>query len=226
MLEFFFDYLRRNSHPNIKKWVKSQGWYTPLLKLIIGHGAYSKSYYDDIERKEFKSVKIIAEWVYKYFGPKRIIDIGCGPGHLMNALRQYGIDTFGVDISKEAIRRSREKGLAVSFFDLTRSDLILPGIPYDLAISCEVAEHLEERFARTFVEKLTGAANVIFMTAAEPSQGGLYHYNEQPNEYWIALMREYGFELDNNATEYARKAVRVRDVVGYLHNPMIFKKTM
>ena len=224
MLELFFDHLRRICHPNIKKWVKNRKWFTPFMKNTIGSGAYSKSYYDDIERKESKSVKIIAKWIYGYFNPKRIIDIGCGPGHLMDALRHYGINTFGVDISKEAIRRSREKRLSVSFFDLTKSDLTLPGIPYDLVISCEVAEHLEEHFAKTFIEKLTSTANAIFMTAAEPSQGGLYHYNEKPNEYWIALMREYRFEFDSKATDDARKVICVSDVVGYLHKPMIFKK--
>lgn len=224
MLELIFDFLRRISHPKFKNWFKKQWWFTPLLKKTINHGAYSKSYYDDIERKESKSVQIIAKWIYEYLKPKKIIDVGCGPGHLMNALRNYGINTFGVDISQEAIKRTKGKGLSAIFFDLTKSELTLPGIPYDLAISCEVAEHLEEPFARIFIEKLTNAANAIFMTAAEPCQGGLYHYNEKPNEYWIALVKEFGFEFDNKATEDARRALCVKDVVGYLHKPMIFKK--
>jgi 2-polyprenyl-3-methyl-5-hydroxy-6-metoxy-1,4-benzoquinol methylase len=223
MFNSLYDHLRRITPQKIRKWFKKQRWFMPVLKLTIGSGAYSKSYYDDCERIESKSTKIIADWIYGYFRPKRIIDIGCGPGHLMDALRRHGVDTFGVDISKEAIEKAREKGLSVSFFDLTKNDVI-PGIPYDLAISCEVAEHLEERFARTFVEKLTAAAEVIFMTAAEPGSTGLYHFNEQPHEYWIALMKEYGFKLDNRASDDARNALHVNGVVAYLQSPMIFRK--
>jgi hypothetical protein len=132
---------------------------------------------------------------------------------------------FGVDVSREALRASREKGLTVEPFDLTAPGVPLPGAPYDLAISCEVAEHLEERFADLFVEKLTAAAPRVFLTAAEPDTGlgpGLYHVNEQPHAYWVKKMAGKGFKLDEAATESARKHLDRPEVIEYLRRPMVF----
>jgi hypothetical protein len=51
---------------------------------------------------------------------------------------------------------------------------------FDLAVSMEVAEHIEEKNADTFVANLTNLSNVIIFSAAVPGQGGVYHVNERP----------------------------------------------
>jgi hypothetical protein len=63
------------------------------------------------------------------------------------------------------------------------------------------------------------------MTAAEPSPSGglgLYHVNEQPNAYWVDLMRSFGYELDRSATDAARSRLATEAVIEYLRKPMIF----
>jgi len=42
---------------------------------------------------------------------KKILDAGCGTGNNMEFLNGYGFDTFGIDISKEALQICRSKGL-------------------------------------------------------------------------------------------------------------------
>jgi hypothetical protein len=116
------------------------------------------------------------------------------------------------------------KGLPFETFDLTVARP-LPGAPWDLAVCCEVAEHLEARHADVFVQNLASASDTIFLTAAEVGQeGGLNHVNEQPNAYWIAKFEGRGFKLDRELTAQARKTFAERMVVHYLAKPMIFKR--
>lgn len=225
MIAWAYDLLRRATPVPLRSWLKRRPWLMPLLRATVGNAAYSTSYYEDIERIEGPSVEIIARWISSELTPTRVIDVGCGPGHLMAALREHGISVYGVDISEAALLRARSRGLHVEAFDLTDCSSYLPA-PYDLAVSCEVAEHLEGRFAGTFVRHLTRAAPVVYLTAAEadPTVGpGLYHYNEQPNPYWIRLFAGYGFELDRQSTEAARISLAGSGVISYLARPMIFR---
>ncbi len=69
------------------------------------------------------------------------------------------------------------------------------GEKYDLAISIEVAEHIEGEFAGVFVDTLTSLSDCVVLTAAPPGQGGIAHVNEQPWEYWRDLFRARGFRF-------------------------------
>ena len=64
---------------------------------------------------------------------------------------------------------------------------------FDLVISLEVAEHLSEKRASSFIEELTHLGDVILFGAAVPYQGGDHHINEQPITYWIDLFEKNGF---------------------------------
>jgi len=222
-----YDRLRLLTTPSVRKWIKSRSWFVPVSRKLFGNTVYSDSYNADIERIERESVEHIADWIVREIQPKRIIDVGCGPGHLMAALHRRGVEVFGVDISDAAMKRVADKGLPGELFDLTAPETRLPGAPYDLAISCEVAEHLEAKFASTFVEKLSAAAPCVYLTAFEPGKAispGLFHVNEQPNEYWINLMNQRGMQLDQASTTRARKALDRPDVMSYLQRPMVFRR--
>jgi SAM-dependent methyltransferase len=198
-----------------------------VARTCIGNGVYSASYYDDVERLEGDSVEHLAEWIVTTFMPDRIIDVGCGPGHLMSSLSKRGVDVFGVDISRESMQRVRAKNLRAVRFDLTDNSRPLPGGHYELAISCEVAEHLEERFSRVFVRHLVTAADVVFLTAAEPDVSlgpGLFHLNEKPRQYWIDLFAEEGYGYDADAAAAAAEYLSSRGVISYLAKPMIFRR--
>lgn len=94
-------------------------------------------------------------------------------------------------------------------------------------ISCEVAEHLDEKHARRFVAHLATSGPRVYMTATEPDPSagpGLYHLNEQPNAYWIALLSERGFMLDEKLTASVRERFTNAGVISYLAKPIIFAK--
>ena len=48
------------------------------------------------------------------------IDLGCGPGRLVQALRERGLDSLGVDNSTEAVRLARSRGIPVLHRDVFR----------------------------------------------------------------------------------------------------------
>ena len=220
-----YDRLRRLSSRRVRRWIKSSRWFVPVSRVLFGNDVYSESYYAELERLEHASVQIIAQWIVQHLGPHRVIDVGCGSGNLMAALKERKVEAFGVDIAEAALRRCAERGVAAQRFDLT-GDAPLPGLPYDLAISCEVSEHLDEQYADRYLAHLAAAARVIYLTAAEPNpiKGvGLHHVNERPNAYWIEKMRLTGWRLDEAATSSARQQF-AQGVIGYLARPMVFRR--
>ena len=50
----------------------------------------------------------------------RILDVGCGAGRHLRALRQFGLNAFGVDLSAVLIRDARLTGLNVARADMRR----------------------------------------------------------------------------------------------------------
>lgn len=223
MRAFVYDVIRRRTTPRVRQFIKSRQWVMPLVARLFGRDIYSRSYYEQVEEAEQASVQAIATWIRLTLKPIRVVDVGCGPGHLIEALHKGGIDVLGLDYSDAARGFVSQKGLPFETLDLTTRGMV-PGSPWDLAVCCEVAEHLDARHADIFVENLTSASNTVFLTAAEVGQGGLNHVNEQPNSYWIAKFHRRGFTLDGNLTEKARAAFAGGEVVHYLAKPMIFRR--
>jgi len=78
----------------------------------------------------------------KAHGRGRIFDVGCGTGANLEALSRYG-ESFGIDISGEAIRLCRRRGLN----DLSISRLEDIGClseSFDLITALDVLEHVDD----------------------------------------------------------------------------------
>jgi len=74
----------------------------------------------------------------------RILDVGCGAGHLLYALRKEGYaNCFGIDLSKKQIERAKEKGVCVKLIDAFK---YLPSHEkeFDVITLFDVAEHLNK----------------------------------------------------------------------------------
>lgn len=80
------------------------------------------------------------------FEPRRVIDVGCGTGHLLAALLLLRPEievVVGVDLAEAAIRRLHEvvpdaRGYVASVYDLDLGDE-----HFDLVLATEVLEHLD-----------------------------------------------------------------------------------
>ena len=123
-----------------------------------------------------------------------VLDIGCAKGTWLDAWRASGVDRIhGVDGAYVDIDQ-----LVVPRESFTSADLSKPLVlnaSFDLVQSLEVAEHISAECAHCFVQNLTSHSNgLVLFSAAPPGQGGEFHINEQPYEYWRLKFREFGFE--------------------------------
>jgi SAM-dependent methyltransferase len=140
----------------------------------------------------YRSQETILEHLLTYYRPKTVVDIGCGPGYWLYFCRALGIqDVHGydtVDLPAE------EQELPAEFY--SRADLSKPmdfERKADLAISTEVAEHIEVAQVEIFIDNLTRASDVVLFSAALPYQGGLGHVNENWVEYWFQLFSKRNY---------------------------------
>jgi SAM-dependent methyltransferase len=224
MRAFIYDAIRRRTSPSLRQSVRSNKWVMSIISRLFDSDIYSQSYYEQVEDAERASVEIIGKWIRTSLNPTNVVDVGCGPGHLIEALANEGVDVLGIDYSAAARENVARKGLPFQTFDLTSPGKVIPGSPWDLAVCCEVAEHLDARHADVFVKNLSSASSTIFLTAAEVGQGGLNHVNEQPNSYWTQKLANCGFAFDEKLSAQARATFAGLGVVHYLAKPMLFRR--
>ena len=125
----------------------------------------------------------VAPLIMELIGPSSILDVGCGIGTWLKAFEQLGItDYCGVDgsyVNRNLLQIPQNKFHPQDLrqeWSLNRK--------FELVISLEVAEHLDEQFAEHFVNTLVRHGDVIIFSAAIPKQGGQNHVNEQWLSFW------------------------------------------
>lgn len=81
----------------------------------------------------------------------RVIELGCGEGHLARAIADRGNEVVGVDISGEKISRARAAYPDLGFFECDIALLSLPNASFDTAVLAEVLEHVDDEVGATFL---------------------------------------------------------------------------
>jgi hypothetical protein len=91
---------------------------------------------------------------------------------------------------------------------------------FDLVQSLEVAEHIAEPHADTFIDNLAAHGDVILFSAATPGQGGEFHVNEQWYEYWRNKFTDRGFQV----FDFLRPQIaKIREIEPwYRYNSLLF----
>jgi 2-polyprenyl-3-methyl-5-hydroxy-6-metoxy-1,4-benzoquinol methylase len=93
------------------------------------------------------------------FQPKKVLDLGCGPGALMHLLWELGVEVEGIDFADSsrylATPEVRDRIVVGDVAD----PALKPANAYDLVISREVLEHL------TVLQVKRAVANMVRMTS-------------------------------------------------------------
>lgn len=158
---------------------------------MAGH-VYNADFYDYISQGSRASAETVAPLLLGEMAISSLLDVGAGNGSWAAAWLAHGVadvlavDGDYVDTAQLAIARNCFRS-----HDLTQPlDL---GRRFDLVQSLEVAEHIDAARADTFVETLTRHGDIILFSAAVPHQGGEFHVNEQPPEYWRRKFARAGY---------------------------------
>lgn len=158
-------------------------------RLLYGKKRYrhSRKYHNPADAAE------IVPYIIHLLQPKSVVDVGCGTGSFLKVFKEQGVEILGIEgewTQKQLLYIAPEE---VYIADLEKP-LQLPK-RYDLAVTLEVAEHISEKNAPTFVKSVVDLSDVILFSAAIPKQLGQNHLNEQWIAYWQSLFREHGYEV-------------------------------
>lgn len=145
--------------------------------------------YETMVTEERPFADRLAAWIRRNLQPDSVLDIGCGPGHFVEAMIERGMHARGIDLEPQEYQW-------VSQGDITKRAFR----QYGLVLCLEVAEHIPEedaeRVVNNIVDSVKPGGHLIF-TAAAPGQGGVGHVNCKPRQYWCQLFESSGLWADN-----------------------------
>ena len=160
----------------------------------IDLSVYNTKYYVAKDNPlKFSSARHIISVISKYYKPSSVIDMGCGNGIFLKCWQEssaneiLGLDGNNIDDAALFILRDNFK--SVNFENYKNQN----NKKYDLAMSCEVAEHIPQDKSELFIANLCSFSDFILFSAAIPYQDGLNHVNCQPLKYWVDIFEKQGY---------------------------------
>jgi hypothetical protein len=158
------------------------------------NGLYDDGFYERQVSGSYRSARVFAGLIAAIFTPKSVVDFGCGRGTWLKAFKEIGATTLvGFDGEWNSQANMIEGSIVFNACDLNKGAPGDRGEKFELAISLEVAEHLEPSSAGTVVQSLVSLSDVVLFSAAFPGQGGTNHINEQPHSYWARLFATHNY---------------------------------
>lgn len=143
---------------------------------------YNKEYFDKHRNNAgYKpSLRTFLNEVMKYH-PKRVLDVGCGHGHLVEILLRIGVDAIGLDISEYAGEMIPGERFVVADVN----EIPFEDNSFDVVCSKGVLEHIpEEEIERVYSEmKRVGKNIVVEICFKDKEADG--HITIHPKDWWI-----------------------------------------
>lgn len=156
---------------------------------------YGQNYNDrELWTAQFQN---LARRIVDLYSPKTFLDVGCAYGYLVEALRDLGVEAYGVDISSYAVSQAREDIRKYCYVAN-----VVEGLPkelqrkYDCISTVEVIEHLHEEDAQPFIHVLCSYTNQIIFSSTPDVFDDPSHFNVQQQEYWVKRFSREGFLRD------------------------------
>ncbi len=164
---------------------------------------YSHKFFAHLREGSESSARALVPIVLEIHPARSMIDVGCGIGGWVKAFADHGVNAVGIDgdyVDRKRLSIPRDRFIG---HDLNRElDVADLGRRYgdkqigrfDLAITLEVAEHLQPQRSDSLVRDLCALADVVLFAAAIPFQGGAGHINERWQSWWAQKFSENGYD--------------------------------
>jgi SAM-dependent methyltransferase len=157
---------------------------------------YDSGFFDFVSASSAKSARVFLDrFLDVVLGgtiPASVLDVGCGRGVWpadwlrRGATTVVGVDGTYVDAGSLLMPR-------YCFVAANLSDPLDLRQRFDLVECLEVAEHVQAACADTLIDTLVRHSDLVLFSAAVPGQGGEFHVNEQPHEYWRSKFAARGY---------------------------------
>jgi|TARA_B110000902_G_scaffold264163_1_gene344915 hypothetical protein len=128
-------------------------------------------------------------WAMSKLNITSMLDVGCGPGGMVELANSMGINAHGLDGDYTVTRYDESK---FTIHDFTHGPAPVTN-NYDLGWSVEFVEHVYEAYIPNYIQAMQ-KCKFLIMTYAEIGHGGYHHVNENSQEYWIDVMAQNGFK--------------------------------
>lgn len=196
----------------------------------MGGNEYNEQYYksgcgEDYSNRQIwaNSFSRIAEQIIQDFHPKSVLDVGCAWGYLVEALRDRGVEAYGIDISEYAISKVREDIKPYCVVG-SISDKFPEELPdkYDLVITIEMLEHLTPEDGDIAIETLCNLSDTIVVSTTPDDFNEPTHINVQQPAYWVTRFAKHGFYrnlqydvsyVSNYAMQFERRQPTILDII-------------
>lgn len=164
--------------------------------MVDNHQIYAGHFYENQADGSARSAAVVAPLLTDLLKPKSVLDVGCGVGTWCEAYAAAGVPlVHGID--GPWVDRGAFRGPSFAPFDFSTAAMPfkpeLPQPKFDMVMTLEFLEHVQQERAQALVDFLTSVSDVIVAGAAIPGQGGKGHVNEQWLEYWCAMFEAKGY---------------------------------
>jgi len=129
---------------------------------------YDSRKYALINRWNPRNLEIIRDWVVPVPGD-RILDVGCGKGHLVKALSELGVDAVGIDLNPNA----SDVAVVPRVRTMSATNLDFDDAAFDAVVSFHAIEHILpiEDALREMSRVVKPNGKVLLIYPAEPVRG-------------------------------------------------------
>ncbi len=125
-------------------------------------------------------------------GAWRVLDVGCGRGWTVRALRRLGFDAFGVDPAPALSELTMIRG----HFVHTTADLLpFPAAAFDTVLCADMLTHIPEPFldrSLREIARVCGRYLVLTIDCADPTREG--HCTMRSRSWWLERLSGLGVE--------------------------------
>jgi ubiquinone/menaquinone biosynthesis C-methylase UbiE len=129
---------------------------------------YDSRRYALINRWNPRNLRLVTEWLAPRPGQK-LLDVGCGRGHLVRALRESGVDAWGIDLNPNAEEMAESAGVRT----MSATALEFEDQSFEAVVSFHAIEHIPP-LAEVFAEiarVVKPSGKVLLVYPAEPVRG-------------------------------------------------------